>query len=182
MRTIAADLRAKESVAEAVVGVGWWAVGSAALPAGFGTLVLAAGLALAGALVYVGRRRPVYRERIPGAARRVLPLVVVGGLLVLAAVSALTALGFDSLAAPVASVIVGACYVGLAGRLQRQGDVIVGIALMGLGVGVALLALRSTQELHTQVLVGLVGGVLFWVAGALRLGLHRRLRDLGGRR
>ncbi|MGQ0482173.1 MAG: hypothetical protein ACT4O0_14270 [Pseudonocardia sp.] len=176
MHTVPADLRARGATVEVVVGSSWWAVGSSALPAGPGTLVLAAGLVVAGALVRAGQRNPAYREPLPADARRVLPLAVVCGLaLVVGVVLGAGAVGLGEFATPGAAVVLGCCYLWAASRLARRVELLLGLALLALGTAGVLSALGSAGELHSRGLVGFSGGVLFWVAAALRVGLHRRL-------
>jgi len=63
-----------------VGGALWWAIGSLAFPSGFGTLVLAFGLLVAGGLYSAARRRPDAGVPVPPSARRgVRRLVVVQG-------------------------------------------------------------------------------------------------------
>ncbi len=176
VHTVPADLRARGATAEAVVGGLWWAVGSSALPVGPGTLVLAAGLVVAGALVRAGHRHPAYREPLPADVRRVLPLAAVCGLgLGVAVVLGAGAVGLGEFGTPGAAVVLGCCYLWAASRLARRVEVVLGLALLALGTAGVLSALGSAGELHSRGLVGFGAGALFWVAAALRVGLHRRL-------
>ncbi|HTF54962.1 MAG TPA: hypothetical protein VK735_46600 [Pseudonocardia sp.] len=166
-----------------VGGALWWAIGSLAFPSGIGTLVLAFGLLVAGGLYRAARRRPDARVPSPASARgRLRRLVLLGGLLVVAAVLALGGLGYSELTSPVACMIVGGCLVPAAALLDRSGCVPLGAALMVLGACGALLALRSVGELYPMGLVGLGAGALLWAAAAVEVGLHLELRTKIGSR
>jgi hypothetical protein len=146
------------------------------LPPGPGTLVLAAGLAATVGLVRAGRRHPAYRERLAGEAARALPrAAIAAGVLIVLVVAGMSALGWGELSAPVTCAVVGGCYLWAAGRMQRRGEALIGVALIGLaGLGV-LAAVGTAGETYSRGLIGLGGGVVFWVTAALRVGLHRRL-------
>ncbi len=177
MQPIQADPTSSGLVVESIAALVWWSVGSVALPAGVATLVLAAGIAAAVALVLVGRRRESYGAAPAGPVRRrLVRLTVLEVVLVVAAVLGVGALGYGELAAPVACAVVGAHYLQLAGILDRRGHLALGAALMVLGACGALLALRSAGTLYPQGLVGLGGGALIGLAVALRIGLHDALR------
>jgi hypothetical protein len=160
----------------AVGGALCWAVGSLALPAGVGTLLLAAGLLLAGALVVAASRRvePV-EPRAPlaeAARRRVLRLVGLGIVASVLAEVACHASPYAELATPAVAMVCGALLVPLAGVLDRRGYLLLGAALMVLGALGAVLALRSAGGLYPSGLVGLGAGGLLWLAAALAARLH----------
>jgi hypothetical protein len=65
----------------------------------------------------------------------------------------------------------------LASLLGRRSLLAVGASLMLLGAGGAVLALNSAGTAESQGAVGLVAGVLLWVAAAQQTGLADELRD-----
>jgi hypothetical protein len=155
-------------LAGALGGALCWAIGSLALPVGFGTLLLAAGLLLSARLIVAARREPRYREPLPVPVRsRVHRLVTVGVIAALAAVIACNATPYAELDTPVAAMVVGACLVPLAGLVDRRGYLVLGAALMVLGAAGAVLALRSAGGLYPQGVVGLGAGALLWLAVAV---------------
>lgn len=159
-------------------GVLWWAVGSQALPAGAGTLVLAVGL-LVGAGLYTASRRRV-RGRAPAPVRAGLRrLALLGGILVLGAVLGLRALGWGELSVPVACALLGGCLVPAAELLGRRGCVALGAGLMLVGAVGAVLALRSAGDLYSTGLVGFAAGAQLWLAAAVGLGLMSERTDPG---
>ena len=154
-----------------------WLLGSAVLPAGTGTVVLAAGLVCTGWLVSAVRRRgpagpPLDRER----GRRVLRLVAVGVGSVIAAGVLLDVLEWGELAVPVSAALVGALLIPLAGLVGMRILVALGASLMVLGALGAVLALGTAGPGYPQGMVGLVGGLLLWATGAYRAGLLDELR------
>ncbi len=164
---------------EPVVGGIWWTVGAAALPGGPGTVVLAAGLGLAGWLVVILRRR--YRPGLPvpaGRRGRLLRVVGITVVLVVAAATALGATGWGELTVPLACAMVGMALLPMSSLLDENPLRAVGAVLMALGAVGALLALGSAGKLYSQGVVGLVAGALLWAVGAHRTGL---LVDLRGR-
>ena len=164
----------------ALAGGAAWLVGSAALPSGAGTVVLALGIAVTVWLV-------VQATRAPGSGRgsrldrdqrkRVITLVVVGAGLVVLGGMLLRATGRAELTVPLTVAVCGALLLPLASLLDRRGLLAVGAALMLLGAGGAVLALNSAGTAESQGLVGLVGGVLLWAAAAQQAGLTDELRD-----
>jgi hypothetical protein len=163
---------------EPVVGLGWWTVGAAALDAGTGTVVLAAGLGIMGGLVMALRKRYGSGAPLPPGGRTRL-FVLIGVTAALVAVSG-TLLGFvndGELVVPVACALVGAAAMPLASRLAERVFTALGGALMVLGAAGVLLALNSAGSLYPQGIVGLVAGVLFWLTIAHRAGLLAEVRD-----
>jgi hypothetical protein len=162
----------------AVAGGIAWLVGSAALPSGGGTVVLALGLAVTAWLAAgAGRAVSGYGRRIDRhRRRRVVYLVAVGVGSVVLGATLLRATGRGELTVPLAAAVCGALLVPLASLLERRALLAVGGALMLLGAGGAVLALNSAGRAESQGLVGLVGGVLLWVAAAQQAGLVGELR------
>lgn len=158
-----------------------WLVGSAALPSGTGTVVLALGLAVT-AWLTVRATRSGSTGRGPrldrDGRRRVIALVVVGVGLVVLGGMLLRATGRAELTVPLTVAVCGALLLPLASVLDRRSLLAVGAALMLLGAGGAVLALNSAGTTESQGMVGLVGGVLLWVAAAQQAGLTGELRDL----
>jgi hypothetical protein len=164
----------------ALAGGAAWLVGSAALPSGAGTVVLALGIAVTVWLVVQatrsgssGRGSRLDRDR----RKRVITLVVVGVGLVVLGGMLLRATGRAELTVPLTVAVCGALLLPLASLLDRRSLLAVGAALMLLGAGGAVLALNSAGAAESQGLVGLVGGVLLWAAAAQQAGLTDELRD-----
>lgn len=166
------------AVVLAVAGAVAWLVGTSALPDGQGTVVLAIGLALTVWLVVRAARTGATEPRIdPERRRRVIYLVVVGVGLVVAGSMLLRATGRAELSVPLAAAVCGALLLPLASLVGRRGLVALGGGLMLLGACGAVLALNSAGRTESQGLVGLVGGVLLWLAAAQQAGLTGELRD-----
>lgn len=163
----------------ALAGGAAWLAGSAALPSGAGTVVLAVGIAVTAWLtVRVTRsggtgRAPLDRDR----RRRVIRLVVVGIALVVLGGMLLRATGRAELTVPLTVAVCGALLLPLASLVDRRSLLAVGAALMLLGAGGAVLALNSAGTAGSHGLVGLAGGVLLWAAAAQQAGLTDDLRD-----
>jgi hypothetical protein len=163
----------------ALAGGAAWLVGSAALAAGQGTVVLAVGIAVTVWLVMqasragaVGRGPRLDAPR----RRRVIYLVVVGVGLVGLGATVLRATARGELTVPLAAAVCGALLVPLSSLLDRRSLLAVGAALMLLGAGGAVLALNTAGRTESQGLVGFVGGVLLWFAAAHQAGLLDDLR------
>ncbi len=157
-----------------------WLVGSAALPTGAGTVVLALGIAVTAWLIVratragsTGRGPRLDRDR----RRRVITLVVVGVGVVMLGGMLLRATGRAELTVPLTVAVCGALLLPLAPLLERRSLLAVGAALMVLGAGGAILALNSAGTTESQGTVGLIGGVLLWAAAAQQAGLSGELRD-----
>ena len=164
----------------ALAGGAAWLAGSAALPSGAGTVVLALGLAVTVWLIVqatraggTGRGPRLDRDR----RRRVIYLLVVGVGLVALGGTLLRATGRAELTVPLTVAVCGALLLPLASLLDRRSLVALGAALMLLGAGGAILALNSAGVTESQGLVGLVGGILLWAAAAQQAGLTTQLRD-----
>lgn len=163
----------------ALGGGAGWLVGSAALPSGIGTVVLAVGIAVTVWLITRATRSDSGRgPRLDrGRRSRVITLVVVGAGLVVLGGMLLRATGLGELTVPLTVAVCGALLLPLASLLDRRSLLAVGAALMLLGAGGAVLALNSAGAAESQGLVGLVGGVLLWVAAAQQAGLTDELRN-----
>jgi hypothetical protein len=162
---------------EPVVGAMLWTVGSAALQAGMGTVVLAAGLGVTAGLVLALRRRYGSGARLPrGGRRRLFRQVVVAIVLIAAASAGLGALGWGELVVPAVCVIVGVALWPLSTWFDQRSLMAVGAAMMVLGAGGAVLALDSAGALYPQGVVGLGAGGLLWLESAYRGGLLAELR------
>jgi hypothetical protein len=158
----------------ALAGGAAWLVGSSALAAGQGTVVLAVGIAVTVWLaVQAGRRGIADRgPRIDGPRRRrVIYLVAVGVGLVVLGATLLRAADRAELTVPLGAAVCGALLLPLASLFDRRSLLAVGAALMLLGAGAAVLALNSAGRMESQGLVGFVGGVLLWLAAAHQAGL-----------
>jgi hypothetical protein len=163
----------------ALAGGAAWLMGSAALPSGTGTVVLALGIAVTVWLMMratrAGGSRGARLDR--DRRRRVIYLLVVGAGLVVVGSMLLRATGRAELTAPLTVAVCGALLLPLASLLDRRALLAVGAGLMLLGAGGAVLALNSAGTTESQGLVGLVGGVLLWVAAAQQAGLADELRE-----
>jgi hypothetical protein len=165
---------------EPLVGAAWWTVGAAALDPGIGTVVLAGGLSIAGALVMALRKRFGTGAPLPRGGRTRL-FVLIGVTTALIAVTG-TVLGLINQAAwaelsvPAACALVGLALMPLSSQLDERTFVALGGALMVLGAAGVLLALNSAGTLYPQGVVGLIAGALFWLAGAHRTGLLSEAR------
>jgi hypothetical protein len=163
---------------EPVAGAAWWTVGTAALDAGTGTVVLAAGLGAAAGLVLALRKRYGSGAPLPrGGRTRLLVQIGVTAALIAVAGAGLGYFGWGELAVPAACAIVGAALVPLSTQLDERTFVALGGALMVLGAAGVLLALNSAGRLYPQGVVGLLAGALFWLASAHRTGLLAEARD-----
>ena len=156
-----------------------WLMGSVALPSGTGTVVLAVGIAVTVWLI-VQATRAGNTGRGPGLdrdrRRRVITLILVGVGLIAAGGMLLRATGRAELTVPLAVAVCGMLLLPLASLLDRRSLLTVGAALMLLGAGGAVLALNSAGSAESQGLVGLVGGVLLWMAAAHQTGLAHAIR------
>ena len=162
----------------ALAGGAAWLVGSSALPAGQGTVVLALGIAVTVWLMIRAARTGGFGSRLDGdRRRRVIYLVVVGIGLVVGGSLLLSATGRGELTVPLAAAICGALLLPLASLLDRRGLLVIGAALMLLGAGGAVLALNSAGGAEPQGLIGFVGGLLLWTAAAHQAGLTGELRE-----
>ena len=163
----------------ALAGGAAWLVGSAALPSGQGTVVLALGLAVTvWLMVRAGRGPGGTGPRLDGQQRRrVVMIVVVGVVAVVLGAMALRATGRGELTVPLAAAVCGALLLPLASLLDKRALLAVGGGLLLVGAGAAVLALNSAGGLESQGLVGFVGGVLLWAAAAQQAGLADELRD-----
>jgi uncharacterized membrane protein len=163
----------------ALAGGAAWLMGSAALPSGTGTVVLALGIAVTVWLMMratrAGGSRGARLDR--DRRRRVIYLLVVGAGLVVVGGMLLRATGRAELTAPLTVAVCGLLLLPLASLLDRRALLAVGAGLMLLGAGGAVLALNSAGTTESQGLVGLVGGVLLWVAAAQQAGLADELRE-----
>jgi hypothetical protein len=157
---------------EPLVAASWWAVGAAALAAGTGTVLLAAGLGLTAALLVVLHRRHGSGARLRSGERGAF-LRTVGITAVLIAVTGtvLGLFGLGELSWPVICALVGLAAISLSRVLGERSLVLTGGALLVLGAAGAVLALDSAGQLYPQGVVGLVAGAVLWLAGAYRGGL-----------
>jgi hypothetical protein len=162
---------------EPIVGAAWWTIGAAALDAGVGTVVLAAGLGVTGVLAMALRSRYGPGEPLRRGGRgRFLRLLGVTAALVAVAVTALGRFSWGELAVPVAAAMIGVALMMLSSQLDERSLLALGGAVMVLGAAGALLALSSAGGLYPQGMVGLVAGGLFWLTSAHRAGLLAEAR------
>lgn len=129
---------------EPIVGAAWWTVGAAALDAGVGTVVLAAGLGVTGVLVMALRSRHGSGEPLPRGGRgRFLRLLGITAALIAVAATVLGQLSWGELTVPVAAAVVGVAALTLSSQLDERSLLALGGALMVLGAAGALFALSS---------------------------------------
>lgn len=163
---------------EPVLGGLWWIVGAIALAPGPGTVVLAAGLGIAGGLIAALRRRYGAGEPLPPGGRgQLLRVLVVAAVLVAVASPLLGMIGLAELAVPVACAITGAALFPLATMFDERALLAAGGVLMVLAAAGALWALDSAGVLYPQGVVGLAAGIAVWLAGAQRSGLLAEVRS-----
>lgn len=162
---------------ETTLAAVWWTLGAAALGGGLGTVVLAAGLGVTGALVLALRGREPSTPLPPGGRTRLLRLLVGAGVVIVGAGAGLGYLGYGELAVPLAAVVVGVALMLLSPMLDDRAPVAAGAVLMVLGAAGAVLALDSAGQLYPQGLVGLGAGAALWLFGAQRTGLLAELRQ-----
>lgn len=155
-----------------------WLVGSSALDAGLGTVVLAAGLAVTIWLTVTGGRHGLEPPLERWRSRRLLRLAVLGVVLIVAASVVLGLVRYGELGVPVAFFVVGALLVPASSTLGDRSWLLLGAVLMVLAALGGLLALNSAGALYPRGLVGLGAGALLWAASAHRSGLLRGLSPL----
>lgn len=162
---------------EAVAGGVWWIVGAAALMAGTGTVVLAAGLGVTGALVVALRGRYGSGAPLPPGGRTRLLRIVIGAVVLIAiAGTVLGMVSLGELAVPVACAVVGCALFPLSSVLDERSLLAAGAALLVLGALGALLALDSAGTFYPQGLVGMGAGAVLWLVAAVRTGLLAEVR------
>jgi hypothetical protein len=159
-------------------GVGWL-VGSSALDAGTGTVVLAAGIAVTVWLVVIGSRDAAARPMEHWRSRKLLRLAVIGLVVIVAGSALLGFTPYGELAVPLGFGVVGALLLPASSLLGDRTYLVLGALLMLLAALGAFLALNSVGQLYPRGLVGLGAGVLLWAASAYRSGL---VAQLGGAR
>jgi hypothetical protein len=158
-------------------GVGWL-VGSSALDAGTGTVVLALGLGVTAWLFVAGSRGAAERPMERWRSRRLVRLAVIGLVLVVGGSAVLGFTPYGELAVPLGFGIVGALLVPASSLLGDRAYLLLGAALMLLAALGAFLALNSVGQLYPRGLVGLGAGVILWTAAAYRSGLISQLRGV----
>jgi hypothetical protein len=162
---------------EPVLGGVWWTVGALALAAGFGTVVLAAGLGVTGGLVVgIRRRHQEGAPLAPGARTRLIKIVATAVVLIAITSSLLPLAGLGELSVPLACAITGGALFPGASVLDVRGYLLAGGALLVLAAAGALLGLDSVGALYPQGVVGMVAGAVVWLVGAHRVGLLREVR------
>ena len=166
---------------EVVAGGVWWVVGAIALAAGTGTVVLAAGLGVTGALVVAVTRRYGSGAPLPrGDRTRLLQIVIGAVVLVVIAGSVLGLVTLGELAVPVSCAITGCALFPLSTLLDARSLLAAGAALLVLGATGALLALDLAGPLYPHGLVGMAAGAVLWVTSAVRTGLLSEARGRVG--
>lgn len=160
----------------ALGGGAGWLVGSSALDAGTGTVVLAAGIAVTVWLVVVGSRDAAERPMERWRSRRLLRLAVVGLIAIVGGSALLGFTPYGELAVPLGFGVIGALLVPASSLLGDRAYLLLGAALLLLAALGAFLALNSVGQLYPRGLVGLGAGALLWAASAYRSGLVARLR------
>ncbi|WP_103381074.1 hypothetical protein [Pseudonocardia dioxanivorans] len=157
---------------ETVLGVLWWIAGALALSGGSGTVLMAAGLGVAGGLWTLVRRRHGSGLSLGPARRaRLVRQAVVAGALALAALVGVGMTSWSELAVPLASALVAIVLFSLSTIIGSRSFVLVGGLVLVLSAVGAVVALGTMGSTASQGLVGFGGALVFWVAGALRAGL-----------
>lgn len=162
----------------ALGGGAGWLVGSSALDAGAGTVVLAVGIGITAWLVVVGSRDAYERPMEHWRSRRLLRLAVVGLVLIVAGSALLGFTAYGELAVPLGFGVVGALLLPASSLLGDRTYLVLGAGLMLLAALGAVLALNSVGQLYPRGLVGLGAGVLLWAAAAHRAGLFAQVRGM----
>lgn len=170
-------MRAPVPHLEFIVAGVCWTVGAAALDSGPGTVVLAAGLGVTGALIAAVHRRPHAVAAAPPGGRRRLVRVLVVTLAAVAAIAvAVDRAGYGELTVPLACAVLGVALLVVSAVLEERSPLAAGGVLMVLGAAGAVLALDSAGRLYPHGVVGLVAGAVLWVTGAHRTGLIAEAR------
>jgi hypothetical protein len=162
----------------ALAGGAMWLVGSAALPPGAGTVVLAVGIAATVWLLMQGGRDRGGPRLDRQRRGRVIRLVVVGAALVALGATLLRITGRAELTVPLAVGVCGLLLLPLASLLERRSLTALGGVLILLGAAGGVLALNTAGSTGPQGLVGLAAGLLLWGAAATQSGLTDRVRSL----
>src|SRR5689334_24104541 len=106
---------------EPLLGGLWWTVGAAALSAGLGTVVLAAGIGVTGGLVVALRRRHGNGQPLPPGGRgRLLRIAFVAVVFGVSAGPLLDLVGLGELAVPVACAVTAIALFPLASMLDDR--------------------------------------------------------------
>jgi hypothetical protein len=164
---------------EPIVAAAWWTVGTTALEGGTGTLLLALGLGLSGALLGALHRRHGTGARLRSPVRgKFLRTVGITAALLAVSGTVLGYFGLGELVVPLGAVLVGLASIAVASALDERPLVAVGGLMLVLGAAGAVWALRSAGALYPVGVVGLVAGLVYWLVAAHRGGLldPRRFR------
>jgi len=156
-------------VLELWVGLVWWVVGTLALPAGFGTVVLAAALVVMAWMWRTVRRAHGAGARLPPGGRS--ELLRRGGVSLGVIVAASTALGFlghGEYTVPLAGVLVGVALVRTSRVLDARSVAAAGTVVAALGVAGAFWALNTAGQVYGRGLVGIGIGAVLWLAAGYR--------------
>lgn len=160
-----------------------WLLGTAALSAGTGTVVLAAGLAGTAWLFREARRRPASGPPLHRAGRaRVLRLLAIGAGVAALGGLGLSLFGLAELAFPLAVGVAGAVLLPLASLVGARAYLALGAGLMLVAATGALRALDTVGPAYPQGFVGMAAGALLWLTAAQQAGLLAELRDRIGSR
>jgi hypothetical protein len=154
-----------------------WLFGTAVLPSGMSTVVLAIGLLGTVWLFREVRRRtlggpPLHRQR----RRRVLRLALAGVGIAAVGSAVLEWFAAGELTIPLTAALAGALLLPLASLVEQRSYLVLGGALMVLGAAGALLALDTAGRLYPQGMVGILAGLMLWAAGAHQAGLLHELQ------
>ena len=160
----------------ALAGGAGWLVGSSALVAGIGTLVLAVGIGITAYLVMAGSRGAADRPMERWRNRRLLRLAVIGLVVIVGGGAVLGLTPYGELSVPLGFGVLGALLLPASSLLGDRLYLLLGAALMVLAAVGGVYALNSAGELYPRGLVGLGAGVLLWLASAHRAGLLTRGR------
>lgn len=164
---------------EIVLGVLAWTVGAAGLASGFGTVLVALGLFLTAYLWIVRRRNRTLAVTLhPERKRRMQRLILIGVVGIVLLPSTLALVGYGELAAPVSAALVGVLLIMASTVLEERSLVAVGGVILVVAALGAFLALNSAGSGGAQSVIGLVAGLVLWVASLRRLGI---LDELGRR-
>lgn len=166
---------------EVVLGILAWTIGAAGLASGFGTVLVALGLFLTAYLVIVRRRNAAMVVVLhPERKRRMQRLILVGVAGIVLLPSLLGLVGYGELSVAVTAALIGVLLIQASTVLEERSLVASGALVLLIAAFGAFLALSHEGQGtgSSQPVIGLLAGLVLWVAAMRRLGI---LTDLSRR-